>query len=208
MEGVSTSAPFLTSLNAGTEEDSVVSSNTATQAWPTIPVEDDPTPADTSGFSLVSDLADMARPVPGVQPTSDAAASTAASFGRDVAFDWSTGEPYGLVSGNLQYAIDDAEVLGWVAKALYTPQAEYVIYSTDYGSTLRELVGEGGDEGILQSEIARTTQEVISAHPRISDARVLAVYRNPALAANAYFIVCSITLDSGTDPLAVTFIST
>jgi hypothetical protein len=204
---VSTSAPFLTALNAGSGSDSVVSSNTATQAFPTIPVEDDPTPADIGGFTLVTDVADFARPVPGLQPTVDAA-NAAALWGKDLAFDWTTGEPYGLVSGNLQYAEDDDEVLGWIAKALYTPQDRYVIYDVSYGSLLDDLRGEGGDESILQSEIARTTQECISSHARVISATIEAIYRDLALAPHAYFIVCAIQLDSGNSPIPITFIST
>lgn len=208
-DGVSTtggtSAPFLTSLNAGLAG-SIVSSNTATQAFPTIPIEDDPTPPDTNGYALVDDIADFARPIPGIQPVTADPAGAAQQYGKDMAFDFGTGEPFGLATGNLLYVEDDIQVLTWIQKCLMTPQGQYLIYPDTYGSILRQITGEGGPEQTVQSEVSRSATSCMLAHPRVRAASVNAILRQPLLSPNALFIQASVTLDSDDDPVSVTLL--
>ncbi len=194
-------------LSALTLDQSVTTDTPTDQAWATIPLEDDPTPPDIAGFSLIADIADFARPLPGVEPNTDDPAAIAQSYGMDLDFDFDTGEPTGMEYGNLAYVDDAQQVEQWVAKAIDTPKARYLIYPPDYGSMLYWLIGSAGPDQTIFSEVARTVQDVMDAHPRISEATVDAVFREP-LAANAgLFISARIWLDSSDDPLEVTVAS-
>ena len=193
-------AQFLSALTV----DQTVTTDTPDQAWATIPLEDDPTPADIAGFQLVSDIADFARPVPGVEPNTDDPAAVAQTYGQDLDFDFDTGEPRGMEYGNLSYVDDEQQVSQWIAKALDTPRARYLIHPPDYGSMLYWLVGAAGPDQTIFSEVARTVQDVLEAHPRVSEATVDAVFREPLAAEAGLFVSARIWFDSSDDPLEVT----
>ena len=202
---MSTTAPFVSGLGGAA---SIVSSNTASQAFATIPVEDDPTPPNTNSLALISDLADFLKPLPSLDATSDDPASVASQYGQDVSFDWSTGEPMGLVSGNLSYVSDELQVLQWIQKCLYTPQGVYPIYDTTYGSILAQIRGEGGLLQTIFSEIARTASQCMAAHPRVTGASIDAVAQNPAISQTAVFINARVFLDSSDEPILTTLTAT
>jgi phage baseplate assembly protein W len=202
---MSTTAPddaqFLSAL---TLPETVTSTAPGDEAWATIPIEDDPTPADVSGFQLVSDIADFARPLPGIEPASADPEAVVQGYGQDLNFDFDTGEPTGMEYGNLTYVDDEQQVEQWIAKALATPSARYQIYPVDYGSALDSLVGAAGPDATIFSEVARTVQDCLTAHPRVVQASVDAVFREPLAAVDGLFVSTRIWLDSSDDPLELT----
>jgi hypothetical protein len=199
---MSTSAPFISGLGGAA---SVVSSNTGNQAFPTIPIEDDPTPPNTNSLALISDLADFLKPLPSLDASTQDPAAVAAQYGQDVDFDWTTGEPTGLTSGNLSYVSGENQVVQWIQKDIYTPQGVYPIYDVAYGSILNQIRGEGGPRQTLYSEIARTSSECMSGHPRVLEAYIDAVTQNGVISPTAVIINARIYLDTSDAPIVATF---
>jgi phage baseplate assembly protein W len=202
---VSTPAPLFSAI--GGDASSLVSSNTAVEAFPTIPIEDDPTPADTAGFALTSDIADFNRPLPGMQGATQDPSAIAQQYGYDLSFDFGTGEPMGIQFGQYNYVSDQPQVFQWIEKALETPQGLYVIYDPSYGSILKQLIGEGGPDATMFSEVSRTSQECMAAHPRVQSVSIDAVFRNPLVKQNAIFTSARLTFDTTPDPVAITVVS-
>jgi Protein of unknown function (DUF2634) len=197
---------FTTALDP-TDAENIVSSNTADQAWPTIPIEDDPTPPDTAGWTLVSDIADFARPLPGLEQVTDDPASVTLTYGLDLDFDFMIGEPVGLQYGSIAYADPDAQVEQWIAKALMTQAGVYLIYPADYGSILPSLIGATGPDQTIFSEVSRTVTDVMTAHPRVTNAVVDAVVRQPLATEDGLFISARIWLDTSDDPTTLTMLA-
>ena len=74
---------------------------------------------------------------------------------RTYEFNFDTGEFAGTYVDGL------SAVKQMIAKALYTPRFQHIIYSTDYGSELESLIGSEFSGAFLEAEIERYIKEAI-----------------------------------------------
>ena len=90
----------------------------------------------------------------------DAEVVTEQQTSRTYRIDWEKGRIVGFVDG--LEAVKQAVYL-----ILHTERYEHLIYSTDYGSELKGLIGK--DQLFVQSEIKRRVREALMQDDRIED---------------------------------------
>lgn len=90
----------------------------------------------------------------------DADVVTEQQTSRTYRIDWEKGRIVGFVDG--LEAVKQAVYL-----ILHTERYEHLIYSTDYGSELKGLIGK--DQLFVQSEIKRRVREALMQDDRIED---------------------------------------
>lgn len=62
---------------------------------------------------------------------------------------------------------DNEAIKIWIYKVLRTNRYHHVIYSWDFGQELESLIGNGYQEGYINSEAKRYIIEALSVHPKI-----------------------------------------
>jgi len=85
------------------------------------------------------------------------------------AVDW-TADTFALRNGR-PYTVSGSEALKiWVRRALHPESRRFLFsaYSTDYGNQLAELMGEGGDTGILENRLRKEIREALTVSPYIT----------------------------------------
>jgi hypothetical protein len=201
---MSTSTPDPQFLSALAVDETITTDTPSDEsAWATVPLEDDPSPPELAGMQLVSDIADFARPLPGIEPNTGDPDAVAQEYGKDLDFDFDTGEPAGMEYGSLSYVEDEQQVEQWIYKALDTPRAHYLIYPVDYGSMLYWWKGAAGPEATIFSEVARTVEDCLDAHPRVSDSIVDAVFKERLASEAGLYISARVWIESSDDPLEI-----
>ncbi|QDH22308.1 DUF2634 domain-containing protein [Saccharibacillus brassicae] len=99
--------------------------------------------------------------------TAAAEAETAAiAFGRGWKFDYGAGEFVVTPGGRIASADAREAWVQWCEKAIRTPRYRHVIYSSDYGSELEDLIGSGYAHAVVESEIERMVTEALLADRR------------------------------------------
>lgn len=98
------------------------------------------------------------------------------------AFALRDGQPY-LVSGDQALKI-------WVHRALHLESRRfyYTAWSFDYGNELGELVGYGGDRGILESLLQRYIREALLACPYIQEVNGFSFTYEGSKVAAAFYV--------------------
>lgn len=84
------------------------------------------------------------------------------------AVDWET-NGFALRNGK-PYLVTGAEALKiWVHCALHPQSVRFAFsaHSTDYGNQIADLMGEGGDSGILENRLRREIRETLLVSPYI-----------------------------------------
>lgn len=77
-------------------------------------------------------------------------------------------------NGRLGGFIDGKEALRqFVLKAINTERYKHVIYSNDYGSELKALIGSSATRSLLEAELIRVVSEAIVYDDRVDSVQVL-----------------------------------
>lgn len=102
-------------------------------------------------------------------------------------FDTRTGEIRGM--------IDKADALyQFIWKAILTPRFRHIIYSSDYGCELWDVIGiSDASDAFIQSEIKRTVKEALIYDSRIKDVRDIEITQD----LDAVYISCTVETVEG-----------
>ena len=183
------------------EEEILSSESEFDELFPTIPELDDPTPADQD-LALVDDLADFAadgNDEDDVDPATDPVAAAAAQ-GDDLAFDWASGELWATETGQLDVVTGEDAVLERLLKRLNIDRGRWAIYSPEYGTRVRELIGSM-PSGLAEAELSRQVESACLGETRVTQAKVTAIEPVPNLAPDVRLVTVEIRLDTSDDTL-------
>jgi hypothetical protein len=193
---------FVSPLDDLAEDGTPVSDSVFDLAFPTIPLEDDPSPPEegpAGSTQLADDLLDFAAD----EAPEDEADEQTSAGGWDIVMDWETGEPVGIETGAAMRVDGENLTYQWFWKALNTERGEYALYPDDYGSDLDALIGAGLPDATLHSEVARTVRECGTFSDRIVDIGFDAIEADPLVARNGLFVVMELTTAASEDPISM-----
>lgn len=106
-------------------------------------------------------------------------------------------------TGELGGRIDGIEALWqFIGKAIYTARFRFLIYTSQYGCEIDELIGQDVSPALLQAEIPRVIREALIYDDRILDVRNF-VIRREADALYVTFTVDSVTSGSFTEEVTL-----
>ncbi|NHN31123.1 DUF2634 domain-containing protein [Paenibacillus agricola] len=110
---------------------------------------------------------------------------------KTYSFDFNTGE-LGLST------VDGIDALRqFIAKAIYTARFRFLIYTSQYGCEIDDLIGQDVSTALLQAEIPRVLKEALIYDDRILDVRNFVIRRGTGTEADALYV--SFTVDSVTN---------
>jgi phage baseplate assembly protein W len=145
--------------------------------FPVVPAEDDPYPPDEGGDAqLLSDLEEQSAEEPDLPEEPDL------DYRQEPAFDWTTGEFFRTTTGDVLMVTGVEAIIEWCQTCINTPKGVYVIFDPDFGTDLQQLLGESLSEPVLYSEAARTVEEGLERHPRISSVEIESVSKGSVVA--------------------------
>ena len=84
---------------------------------------------------------------------------------KEIAWDFENGE-FKIVEGNEAIKV-------WIYLSLLTPNKQYPIYSWDYGSEVKELIGKNYTKALTEAEAQRLIEECLLINPYITEVKVL-----------------------------------
>lgn len=97
-----------------------------------------------------------------------AAGSSQITYGRELAFDFSTGD-FIMIDGAPK-AVEGVTALKiWIEKAIRTARYRFPIYSFQYGCELEDIIGLDIPSPVLESEVQRVIREALIYDNRIKD---------------------------------------
>lgn len=174
--------------------------------FPVVPASDDPLGPDERGGAdaLVDDLGDFAweeQQAEADEYGDEFDGLGDESTGTDFAFNWDEQEFFTDEAGDPLRVNDDAAIMEWALKALNTPKGEYPIYSEDYGSNLPKLLGQPIGSPMLNAEIARTIEECLAQHPRITTVQVDSIRAEREVDPDGLFVAFSFWIDDDDEPI-------
>jgi phage baseplate assembly protein W len=101
-----------------------------------------------------------------VTPETSETSASQVKFGRSWRFDFDTGDFVLNPIGKVATANELDAYIEWCQKALLTPRYWYPIYSRNYGSEFKDLIGRGLTSEAIESEIKRMVTETLMVDPR------------------------------------------
>lgn len=90
---------------------------------------------------------------------------------REIAWDFEKNEPV-IENGEFKIVEGDEAIKVWIYLSLLTPNKQYPIYSWDYGSEIKELIGKNYTKALTESEAQRLIEECLLINPYITDIQV------------------------------------
>ena len=94
---------------------------------------------------------------------------------REIAWDFKKNEPI-IENGEFKIVEGNEAIKTWVYLALLTPNKQYPIYSWDYGSEVKELIGKNYTKALTKAEAQRLIEECLIINPYIVDVQVVDTY--------------------------------
>ena len=94
---------------------------------------------------------------------------------REIAWDFKKNEPI-IENGEFKIVEGNEAIKTWVYLALLTPNKQYPIYSWDYGTEVKELIGKNYTKALTKAEAQRLIEECLIINPYIVDVRVVDTY--------------------------------
>ena len=91
---------------------------------------------------------------------------------REIAWDFKKNEPI-IENGEFKIVEGNEAIKTWVYLALLTPNKQYPIYSWDYGSEVKELIGKNYTKALTKAEAQRLIEECLIINPYIVDVQVV-----------------------------------
>ena len=85
---------------------------------------------------------------------------------REIAWDFENNEPI-IENGEFKIVEENEAVKVWVYLALMTNNKQYPIYSWDYGSEVKELIGKNYTKALVEAEAKRLIEECLLINPYI-----------------------------------------
>lgn len=90
---------------------------------------------------------------------------------REIAWDFKKNEPI-IENGEFKIVEGNEAIKTWVYLALLTPNKQYPIYSWDYGTEVKELIGKNYTKALTKAEAQRLIEECLIINPYIVDVQV------------------------------------
>lgn len=165
--------------------------------FPTIPLDDDPSPPEMSQLDLVDDLADFAED----SLPDDYDAESSQDEREDIVMDWATGEFYATENAEPLRVRGADAVIEQVIRRLYTPRGEYAIHDDTYGSDLQRIIGANLTAEVTIAEIDRTTRECVAAHPQIDEVDIQGIAPATSLGVGVWLIAIEVVVAGEPDPI-------
>ena len=103
---------------------------------------------------------------------------------REIAWNFERNEPI-IENGEFKIVEENEAVKVWVYLALMTNNKQYPIYSWDYGSEVKELIGKDYTKALVEAEAKRLIEECLLINPYILEVEVV----------NTSFIDTTLTCD-------------
>lgn len=90
---------------------------------------------------------------------------------REIAWDFKKNEPV-IENGEFKIVEGNEAIKVWIYLSLLTPNKQYPIYSWDYGSEVKELIGKNYTKALTEAEAQRLIEECLLINPYIADIQV------------------------------------
>lgn len=121
-------------------------------------------------------MADSIFPQITVPETAVPSQSKVTNYGKELAFDFATGD-FILEDGKPKVVegIDALKV--WIEKAIRTARYRWPIYTFNYGCELEDIIGHNIPRSVLESEVRRVIREALIYDDRIEDVRDFVIER-------------------------------
>ena len=103
---------------------------------------------------------------------------------REIAWNFERNEPV-IENGEFKIVEENEAIKVWVYLALMTNNKQYPIYSWDYGSEVKELIGKDYTKALVEAEAKRLIEECLLINPYILEVEVV----------NTSFIDTTLTCD-------------
>ena len=121
---------------------------------------------------------------PFISPPVELEASNEYPLYREIAWDFEKNEPI-IENGEFKIVEENEAIKVWVYLALLTNNKQYPIYSWDYGSEVKELIGKDYTKALVEAEAKRLIEECLLINPYILEVEVV----------NTSFIDTTLTCD-------------
>ena len=121
---------------------------------------------------------------PFISPPVELEASNEYPLYREIAWDFEKNEPI-IENGEFKVVEENEAIKVWVYLALMTNNKQYPIYSWDYGSEVKELIGKNYTKALVEAEAKRLIEECLLINPYILEVEVI----------NTSFVDAALTCD-------------
>jgi len=103
-------------------------------------------------------------------PTTVTAGKKPVTYGKELAFDFATGEF--IMKDGAPKVVEGIEALKvWIEKTIRTARYRFPIYTFSYGCELKDIIGLDIPSPVLESEVTRVIREALIYDVRIKDVR-------------------------------------
>lgn len=100
---------------------------------------------------------------------------------KEIAWDFKRNEPI-IENGEFKIVEGNEAIKTWVYLALMTNNKQYPIYSWDYGSEVKELIGKNYTKALTKAEAQRLIEECLIINPYIVEVQVIdAIFKENTL---------------------------
>ena len=100
---------------------------------------------------------------------------------REIAWDFKKNEPI-IENGEFKIVEGNEAIKTWIYLALMTNNKQYPIYSWDYGSEVKELIGKNYTKALTKAEAQRLIEECLIINPYIVEVQVIdAIFKENTL---------------------------
>ena len=90
---------------------------------------------------------------------------------KEIAWDFKNNQPV-IENGEFKIVEGNEAIKVWIYLSLLTPNKQYPIYSWDYGSEVKELIGKNYTKALTEAEAQRLIEECLLINPYITDIQV------------------------------------
>lgn len=108
--------------------------------------------------------------------SAETTSSTPLTYGKELAFDFATGD-YIYLDGKPKVLTGIDALKVWIEKAVRTARYRFPIYDFSYGCELEDIIGYDIPRVVLESEVQRVIREALIYDNRIKDVRDFVIER-------------------------------